>query len=328
MSAMYVQDITNRTNQAASVSLSASHTKTSITPFQKVLEKENALYAAASGENKESASLKKTTAKTTEKTSSASKTNKTSNDTSESTGSTTLKGIFERAAEKYDISYDFLVAVAKAESDFNTKCVSSAGAQGIMQVMPEEQKGLGIKDPFDAEQNIMGAAKLLKAHLKKFNGDYTLAAAAYNAGSGAVKKYGGVPPYKETTNYVKKIKKFMQEGVTVPNRKVSTTSDAYEGSGASTGVEAIYNILDQKIFVEIFGCGCVPSAQTNMFNIDFNANDLRLIVYNIFAFAFTVFGLFLSKKIENKKVKVIYVLTIFVFNILLAFKICQLYMWA
>ena len=61
----------------------------------------------------------------------------------------------------------------------------------------------------------------------------------------------------------------------------------------------IYNILDQKIFVEIFGCGCVPSAQTNMFNIDFNANDLRLIVYNIFAFAFTVFGLFLSKKIEN-----------------------------
>lgn len=233
MSAMYVQDITNRTNQAASVSLSASHTKTSITPFQKVLEKENALYAAASEENTKSASLKKTT----EKTSSASKTNKTSNDTSERTGSTTLKGIFERAAEKYNISYDFLVAVAKAESDFNTKCVSSAGAQGIMQVMPEEQKGLGIKDPFDAEQNIMGAAKLLKAHLKKFNGDYTLAAAAYNAGSGAVKKYGGVPPYKETTNYVKKIKKFMQEGVTVPNRKVSTTSDAYEGSGVSTGVE-------------------------------------------------------------------------------------------
>ena len=64
----------------------------------------------------------------------------------------------------------------------------------------------------------------------------------------------------------------------------------------------IYNILDQKVFVEIFGCGCVPSAQTNMFNIDFNANDLRLIVYNIFVFVLTVFGLFLSKKIENKKV--------------------------
>ena len=90
----------------------------------------------------------------------------------------------------------------------------------------------------------------------------------------------------------------------------------------------IYNILDQKVFIEIFGCGCVPSAQTNMFNIDFNANDLRLIVYIILAFTLTVLGLFLSKKIENKKVKVMYVLTIFVFNILLAFKICQLYMWA
>lgn len=90
----------------------------------------------------------------------------------------------------------------------------------------------------------------------------------------------------------------------------------------------IYNILDQKIFVEIFGCGCVPYTQTNMFNIDFNANDLRLVVYNILAVAITILGLFLSKKIESKKLKIIYVLTILVFNILLAFKICQLYMWA
>lgn len=90
----------------------------------------------------------------------------------------------------------------------------------------------------------------------------------------------------------------------------------------------IYNILDQKIFVEIFGCGCVPYTQTNMFNIDFNANDLRLLVYNILAVAITVLGLFLSKKIKSKKIKVIYILTILAFNILLAFKISQLYMWA
>lgn len=89
----------------------------------------------------------------------------------------------------------------------------------------------------------------------------------------------------------------------------------------------IYNILDQKIFVEIFGCGCVPYTQTNMFNIDFNANDLRLLVYNILAVAITILGLFLSKKIESKKIKIIYFLTIFLFNILLAFKISQLYMW-
>ena len=90
----------------------------------------------------------------------------------------------------------------------------------------------------------------------------------------------------------------------------------------------IYNILDQKIFVKIFGCGCVPSPQTNMFTIDFNANDLRLIVYNLLAVSITILGLFLSKKIESKKLKIIYVLTILVLNILLAYKICQLYMWA
>ena len=126
------------------------------------------------------------------------------------------------------------MAVAKAESDFNTKCVSSAGAKGIMQIMPNECKEFGVTDPFDAEQNIMAAAKLLKAHLKKFDGNFTLAAAAYNAGSGTVKKYGGVPPYKETQTYVKRISKFMSEGVTVPDRKVNVKdAGKYTGSGGS-----------------------------------------------------------------------------------------------
>ena len=105
-----------------------------------------------------------------------------------------------------------------------------------MQLMPDECKEFGVTDPYDAKQNIMASAKLLKAHLKKFNGDFTLAAAAYNAGSGAVKKYGGVPPYQETQNYVKKINKFMKEGVTVPDKTV-TVGDEYSGSGGSTGVE-------------------------------------------------------------------------------------------
>lgn len=93
-------------------------------------------------------------------------------------------------------------------------------------------------------------------------------------------------------------------------------------------ITPFYNILDQKVFVEVFGCGCVPTAQTNMFNIDFNANDLRLLVYNLIALTMFVLGIFLSKKIESKKMKVIYVITILVFNILLALKICQMYMWA
>ena len=225
MSTMMIHDVTAAA-QTESTSV-VQKKKTTITPFQKILDKENEVYASSE------AQTEKTETETAEKTSSVSKSRTTS---SSKSGETTLQDIFERAAQKYDISYDFLVAVAKAESDFNTKCVSSAGAQGIMQVMPEEQKGLGIKDPFDAEQNIMGAAKLLKAHLKKFNGDYTLAAAAYNAGSGTVKKYGGVPPYKETQNYVKKIKKYMEEGVTVPDKKVATSSqDSTVGSGASAG---------------------------------------------------------------------------------------------
>lgn len=225
MSTMMIHDVT-ATAQTESTSV-VQKKKTTITPFQKILDKENEVYASSE------AQTEKTETETAVKTSSVSKSRTIS---SSKSGETTLQDIFERAAQKYDVSYDFLVAVAKAESDFNTKCVSSAGAQGIMQVMPEEQKGLGIKDPFDAEQNIMGAAKLLKAHLKKFNGDYTLAAAAYNAGSGTVKKYGGVPPYKETQNYVKKIKKYMEEGVTVPDKKVATNSqDSTVGSGASAG---------------------------------------------------------------------------------------------
>ena len=93
-------------------------------------------------------------------------------------------------------------------------------------------------------------------------------------------------------------------------------------------ITPIYNILDQKFFVEIFGCGCVPYTQTNMFNIDFNANDLRQLVYNILAIVITILGIFLLKKIESKKAKVIYITTVFIFNFLLAYKICQLYMWA
>ena len=94
-----------------------------------------------------------------------------------------------------------------------------------------------------------------------------------------------------------------------------------------TFITPFYNILDQKVFVEIFGCGCVPVAQTNMFNIDFNANDLRRLVYSTIVIAVLVLGIFLSKKVESKKKKIIYIVTILVFNILLALKICQMYMW-
>lgn len=123
-----------------------------------------------------------------------------------------LDKIFSKASDTYGVSLDLLKAVAKAESNFDPNCVSSAGAQGVMQLMPETAKELGVTNPFDAEQNIMGGAKCLSDKLDEFNGDISLALAAYNAGSGSVNKYGGIPPYTETQNYVEKILGYLSNG--------------------------------------------------------------------------------------------------------------------
>lgn len=88
-----------------------------------------------------------------------------------------------------------------------------------------------------------------------------------------------------------------------------------------------YNILDSKIFVDVFGCGCVPVAQSNMFNIDFNANDLRRTVYSIVACLMLAWGIHISKAFRDRTAKIIYCVTIFVFNIILTNYICRMYMW-
>ena len=119
--------------------------------------------------------------------------------------SKTLDQIFDKAAKKYGVPVNLLKAIGKQESNFNPNAVSRSGAQGIMQLMPATAKGLGVKDSFDPEQNIMGGAKYIADKLKKYDGDVKLALAAYNAGSGNVAKYGGIPPFKETQNYVKKV---------------------------------------------------------------------------------------------------------------------------
>lgn len=128
----------------------------------------------------------------------------TSGNTS-SSSSTSLDAYFEEASEKYNVDVKLLKAIAHAESNFNPNATSSSGAMGVMQLMPSTAKSLGITDAYNAYDNIMGGAKVIAEHLANYNGDVSLALAAYNAGSGNVAKYGGVPPFTETQNYIKKV---------------------------------------------------------------------------------------------------------------------------
>ena len=113
--------------------------------------------------------------------------------------------MIDKVAKKHGVDEKLVRAVVRQESGFNPNATSHCGAMGLMQLMPATAKGLGVTDPYNPVQNVEGGVKYLKNLLNKYNGNVILALAAYNAGSGAVAKYDGVPPYKETQNYVKSI---------------------------------------------------------------------------------------------------------------------------
>ncbi len=116
-----------------------------------------------------------------------------------------ILNMIDATANKYGVDSKLVRALVKQESGFNPNAKSHAGAMGLMQLMPATAAGLGVKDPMDPMQNLEGGVKYLKSMLTRFNGNKILALAAYNAGPNAVKKYNGVPPYKETQNYVRSI---------------------------------------------------------------------------------------------------------------------------
>lgn len=119
-----------------------------------------------------------------------------------------LETLITHFAQKFQLDRSLIKAVIKVESNFNPQVISSKGAQGLMQLMPETAREIGVNNPFDPSDSIYGGSLYLRKMLDSFDRNLDYALAAYNAGPGAVRRYGGIPPYEETQNYVKRVKHY------------------------------------------------------------------------------------------------------------------------
>ena len=187
--------------------------------------------------------------------------------------------IFNQVSAQTGVSAQLLKAVAQAESGCRSDAVSSCGAVGVMQLMPATAKAYGVTDPFDAYENISGGAKLLSDLLEKYNGNVTLSLAAYNAGSGNVSKYGGVPPFKETVNYIDKINKLLSNAL-------DNDSTTIEGAQPTQGIfisdaDDSVDWPDIQISQNILEKSLQPAAKSD--NFSYNELLLKRIYETIMA---------------------------------------------
>lgn len=161
--------------------------------------------------------------------------------------------LIEKIADLHEVDAALIKAIVKAESSYDPQAVSHAGAMGLMQLMPATAAEVGVNDTFNPEENLHGGIKYYKKMLEQFKGDIELALAAYNAGSGAVLTYKGIPPYKETREYIERVKTFYEEyKKQAESIKESITTDAVRALLTRPGILAILSeksdLLETRAF--------------------------------------------------------------------------------
>lgn len=166
----------------------------------------------------------------------------------------------QKIAREYGLNPSIFAKLVRQESGGDPNARSPAGAEGLTQLMPGTARGLGVKNPRDPEQSLRGGAKYLKQQLKTFKGDYRKALAAYNAGPGAVQKYGGVPPYAETQNYVKRILGKSNPTDSAPDLSTTTTTKTTTTPGVNN------QPVRAQMFLQYLNQRHDPSAFLNLVN--------------------------------------------------------------